>query len=89
MSLNESTRWGVGILAALALQTFSVGWYLATLNAQVNQNSQAISELRTGATVYLTREQLEDILGARDQRLSNIEGSVSRIEKKLDAVIGQ
>jgi hypothetical protein len=84
LSFSDATRWGIGIVAALVIQTFAIGWYLASLDAQVRSNSEEIDALKSGATVYLTRAQLEDILGGRDQRLLNIESSVGRIEKKLD-----
>jgi hypothetical protein len=88
MQFTDATRWGIGIIIALALQTFGGGWYLATLASQVQRNSDEITALKTGAAVYLTRAQLEDILGGRDQRLTNIESAVNRIERKFDQAFG-
>ena len=64
-----------GIIAAI-----SVG----ALYNRVGQNEQDISALDQSAAVFITRENVEDILGVRDNRLDNIEASLMRIEKKLD-----
>lgn len=69
------------VVAALGI---AVAWGM--LNARVDQAEQNITNLEQSAAVFLTRTNVEDLLGARDQRLTNIEASLQRIEKKLDAI---
>lgn len=85
-NLSETAKWGIGLGITILLQTFAVGWFVSGLSSQVERNVQDISNLKSGAAVYLTREQLEDILGARDQKLVNIENAVTRLETKFDSV---
>ncbi len=82
--LSETTRWGIGIIIMLLMQTFGIGWYLAALDAQVQQNSSEIGTLKSGAAVYLTRQQLEDILGGRDAETRALKDAVLRMESKID-----
>ena len=63
----------------------AVSW--GALFVKVNRNTEDISALSNTANVSISRDQLDDILGSRDQRLTNIEASISRIETKLDRVI--
>ena len=86
-NLTDTQRWGIALLLAILTQTLGIVWFASGLVKQVEQNTAEISTLKSGATVYLTRQQLEDILGGRDQRLSNIEASVSRIETKIDKIV--
>lgn len=67
------------ILAALGV---AVTWGM--LNERVNQAENNITALETSSSVFLSRQDVEDLLGGRDQRLNNIEATLMRIEKKLD-----
>lgn len=89
MTLTDSQRWGLGVIIALILQTFGYGYYMATQAAKIEQARVDIVEIKSGATFFLTRAQLEDILGGRDQRLSNIEATMLRLEKKFDQTFGK
>lgn len=86
--ISATARWGIGILIALAMQSGGmIYWFSAwsaRTDASIDKNAQDIAELKKGAAVILTREQLDDVLLSRDTRLDNIEKSVGRIEVKLD-----
>ena len=88
--ISTTTRWGVGIMLTILIQSGTAIWFLSGLNSQSNQNalvaqenSISIKNLQQGAAVILTREQLDDILSSRDIRLDNIETTLKRIESKL------
>jgi hypothetical protein len=61
---------------------FAIAW--GTLQQRVAANEETLNDLKDTTPAYLTREQVQDLLGARDQRLSNIEEATKRIEGKLD-----
>ena len=73
----------VGGLVVAALGV-AVAW--GSLYTRVDKTEQDVMKLEQTAAVFLSRDQVEDILGGRDQRLSNIEASIMRIEKKLDTL---
>ena len=77
----------VGVIITIVIQTVSVVWYLAQIDAVVKQHSVQISELKSNSAVYLSREQFNDLIAAPNQRMDNIEMSLDRIETKLDKVI--
>lgn len=95
--ISATTRWGVGIIITIILQSAGVVWFIAGLNAKAieteriaRENSVSIKSLQQGASVIMTRDQLNDILGSRDARLDNIEkrqeymqNTLNRIESKL------
>lgn len=88
--ISATTRWGIGIIITIIIQSAGAIWFIAGLNAKTietakiaGQNSEAIKSLQQGASVILTRDQLDDILGSRDARLDSIEKTLVRIESKL------
>lgn len=85
--INTTRRWGIGIFLAIVTQSVAVIWYFAHVDSAVAQNTKDIQELQNGSSVYISREQLNDLLGARDEKTLNIEKSLLRIELKLDKVI--
>lgn len=85
--IATTVRWGVGIILAIFIQSLGFAWYAAQVVAEVSQNTSDIKDLQTRTSVYINREQLDDLLGARDEKTANIERSLSRIESKLDKVI--
>lgn len=89
MNLTETQRWGLGIVILLLGQICGTVWYASSLAAQVDQNTREIAALKTNAVAFITRSQLEDVLGGRDQRLTNIEAGVTRLEAKFDRTFGK
>lgn len=85
--IAATVRWGVGIIIAIITQTVVIAWYFAQQDATLRQHGMAIAKLESGTSVYINREQLNDLLGARDEKTANIERSLSRIESKLDKII--
>lgn len=85
--ITTTIRWALYIIIAIVLQTIAVAWYFAQQDATIRQHSLAISKLESGSSVYISREQLDDLLGARDEKTANIEKSLLRIEGKLDKII--
>lgn len=85
--IGTTRRWGIGIMMMLLTQAVAVVWYLAGVDSVVAQNTRDIQELQNGSSVYISRDQLDDLLGARDEKTSNIEKTLIRIETKLDKVI--
>lgn len=85
--IATTVRWGAGIIVAIFIQSLGFAWYASQVVSEVNQNSRDIQELQTRTSVYINREQLDDLLGARDEKTANIEKSLIRIEGKLDRVI--
>lgn len=85
--IATTVRWGVGIIIAIISQTVIIAWYFAQQDSTLRQHTIAISKLESGTNVYINREQLNDLLGARDEKTANIERSLSRIESKLDKII--
>lgn len=77
----------IGVFFAILVQTLGIVWYAGQLDAQVTEQTQDIAELKENRAITLTRDQLNDILSGRDERISNIEKAVTRIETKLDRVI--
>ena len=93
--ISATSKWAIGILLGLALQTGGFVWWFSSWSANVDSqlietrkiaeaNQSDVSALKQGASVILSREQLDDILSSRDIRITNIERTVERIEKKLD-----
>lgn len=74
-------------IIAIILQTVTVAWYFAQQDATIRQHGIEIAKLQSGVSVYISRDQLNDLLGARDEKTANIERSLSRIEGKLDKII--
>lgn len=74
------------IVGGLVVAGLGVAVAWGMLNARVAQNTVDIVSLEQSAAVFLSRDQVEDLLGGRDQRLNNIEQSLMRIEKKLDSI---
>lgn len=85
--IATTVRWGIGIILAIVVQTITVAWYFAKQDATIQQHSISIQKLENGTNVYINREQLNDLLGARDEKTANIEKTLIRIEGKLDEVI--
>lgn len=85
--ISATARWGIGIILALFIQTAGAIWWASDISSRVYQNEVEITQLRNGASVILTREQLNDILGIRDTRLDNIESSIKRMEDKIDRIV--
>lgn len=88
-NIPDTAKWGLGIILVILGQTFAGGWYLATLSAQVQQNKTIIAGLQSRESQYITRAQIEDILGGRDQRLTSIENTLDRLEAKFDKTFGK
>lgn len=88
---NTTRSWGVGIIVTIVIQTALGIWFFATtvadLKSQTERNSSDIAKLQTGIPP-LTRENVEDLLLVRDTRIDNIEKTQSRMESKLDRVLG-
>lgn len=84
--VKTTIRWSASIIIFLVIQTAGAIWWASNTNAQVLQNTRDINDLQNTNAVYLDRNQLNDILGARDQRIENIEKAVNRIEQKLDRI---
>ncbi len=59
----------------------AVGW--GVHQEKVSNNEKDIAELRQSAAVFMTRTDIEDLLGGRDARLDSIEKSLDRIERSL------
>lgn len=72
------------LIGGLLLAAFGVAVTWGMLNERVNQAENNITALESSASVFLSRQDVEDLLGGRDQRLNNIEATLMRIEKKLD-----
>lgn len=85
--INTTVRWGIGIILAIFAQTGAGIWYFSQLDATVEQHSTDIKNLQSGTSVYISRDQLDDLLGARDEKTANIEKSLLRIEGKLDRIL--
>jgi len=85
--IATTVRWGIGILLAIIGQTVTVAWFFAQQDATIQQHALAIAKLESGTSVYINREQLDDLLGARDEKTANIEKTLIRIEGKLDKAI--
>lgn len=81
--INATTRWGIGLLIALALQTAGLTYWFGSwstgLEARVERNSELIESAQTleGAANFVYRlEQLEvavkdnnEVVGKLDERL--------------------
>ncbi|MBX4216150.1 hypothetical protein KW797_04345 [Candidatus Parcubacteria bacterium] len=84
---HKTRTFGAGIIIALAVQTATIIWWAAQVSAQVQANTDDIlsikSQIVNTAAVILTREQLQDILGARDARMDSIQDQLNRIERKI------
>ena len=80
-----SFLWKIVAGFILAVITFAVGWGM--LQQKVENNTKVISALQNTSSIYLTRQQVEDLLGGRDQRLTAIESTASRIEAKVDRIL--
>lgn len=74
------------IVGGLVVAAIGVAVAWGMLNTRVDQAESDIVKLEQSAAVFLSRDQVEDLLGGRDQRLNNIEASLGRIEKKLDQI---
>lgn len=85
--INTTRRWGIAISLTIITQTLGFVWYFAQVDSTVTQNTRDIEKLQNGSSVYISREQLDDLLGARDEKTLNIEKSLLRIEGKLDKII--
>lgn len=85
--IATTIRWGIGIILTILCQSAAFVWYIAHLDSVVTQHTEAIAKLESGTSVYISRDQLDDLLGARDEKTANIEKSLLRIESKLDKVI--
>lgn len=88
--ISATTRWGIGIIITILFQSAGIVWFVAGLNAKAieteklaKENAVSIKSLQQGASVIMTRQQLDDILSPRDTRLDNIEKTLIRIESKL------
>lgn len=89
--INTTRRWGLSLFFAILVQTIGIVWWAADLSKQVEFNTFDIVEIRKEQRVYLTREQIEDIFGSRDQQIASLQTNVAgiqaaliRIEDKLD-----
>jgi len=82
-----TVRWGVGIILTIFIQTMTFVWYFAQIDSLVKQHTVQILELKNGTSVYISREQLDDLLGSRDEKTANIEKTLIRIEGKLDKIL--
>jgi len=74
--------WKMALFFVLSMVAFAVAW--GSLVTKVDTNTENIKELQQGSLAYLTRQQVDDLLGVRDEKLSNIESGIMRLEKKLD-----
>lgn len=79
-------KWNAAILITLVIYGITTIWWLAKLDARVEQHAVEINEIKQGSSVLISREQLTDLLSGRDERLSGIEKSVTRIEQKIDQI---
>lgn len=88
---NLTLRVGATMVIALLVQTAGVVWWAATVDAKIDTNEQAISSLSARIEkadgIIISREQLEDILGVRDQRLDRLEKTTQNIEHKIDVLL--
>lgn len=82
--IKETRIWGASMLIFLVMQTATAIWWASSINAQVAQNQKDIEAVKGDTVLFLDRQQVEDILGARDTRLESIEQSLVRIERRLN-----
>lgn len=84
---SGTVNLSLSIIIAILIQTSGIVWWASQVSAQVATNTDNITtiqdSLTANAAIVLTRQQLDDILGARDARLDNIEQQLDRIENKL------
>jgi uncharacterized membrane-anchored protein YhcB (DUF1043 family) len=70
---------------------FVLGSTLGVLQYRVSNNSEGLTELTTKledqSAIIISRTQLEDILGVRDEKIENIEKSVESNGQKLDLLL--
>lgn len=90
---KETKRWIIGLAITLIMYCAAQVYYVGQIVGQVEHNSNAISELQTkfntGAAIYLTREQLMDILSGRDVQIKDLKEAATRIEGKLDKLLSK
>jgi predicted RND superfamily exporter protein len=84
--IKTTKNWSASIMITIVLQTLGFVWYAAQLDQQVKQHTAQIAELKSDTGVLISREQLNDLLGGRDQKITNIESALIRIEKKIDGI---
>lgn len=85
--ISTTVRWGVGIILTILVQTIGFVWYLSQRDALLDQHTQDIAELQSGTSIYISRSQLDDILGGTQVEIKGLKDSLLRIETKLDRVI--
>ena len=82
--ISNTSRWAIGLMLTIVLQSATIVWWASQLNAKVEENAGDIAELKNGALLLISRDQLNDILRVRDTRLDTLTQSMQRIEQKLD-----
>ncbi len=82
-----NVHWNAAIILTLIVYGVGFTWYLAKLDAKVDQTIGDINKLQSTSSVLISRDQLEDILGGRDEKIDNIENKLVSIEEKLDEVL--
>lgn len=85
--VNTTIRWGAGIIITIILQTFGVIWYFAQMDALLNQHTTDITDLQNGSSIYISREQLNDILSGYQTEVKGVNARLERIELKLDRIL--
>lgn len=82
-----SFTFSTGIIITILLQSFCVVWWASKLQAQTQQNTDAISSIQSqynsSASVTLTRDQLNDILGSRDAQIKALQDSLDDFKKEV------
>lgn len=92
--ISTTKRWAIGIIIIIVVQTAAFIWAAALAFAQVEQNKTDIGTLKNSASVILSRENVEDILSGRDEKIEalkdelsdfklEVRGALLRIENKL------
>lgn len=77
-------------VVALLVQFGGMVWWAAQMQARVDTQGIEIRHIHeqvdSGMAVYLTRQEVDDILGARDAEIKAIKEYLVRIDAKLDKI---
>lgn len=85
-------RYGINVATFVMVGLQLVGFtaWLVTMNSDVKSAKNDIATIKAqideGSATYLTRKQVDDILGKYDQRIAGVESSV--VELKTEVKVG-
>lgn len=93
-------KLNITVLLFLIVQTSAAVWWAATATADIKAVKEKVDaldvQINSGTSVYLTREQINDILGVRDEQIRTLQRDVTdiknasvRTELKLDKILNE